>query len=120
FGKQAGDGAAFVAVRLGLEQLAKTFDIETDNERTPAEAVSFLPRVRLSPEESARLRHGAPPSIDAERIERGEEPGPLPPGASGWPLALLDGAGTLLALAHPWDEQPPGLPLRLQRVLVGD
>ncbi|HEU4333119.1 MAG TPA: tRNA pseudouridine(55) synthase TruB [Candidatus Eisenbacteria bacterium] len=89
-------------------------------ERTPAEAVSFLPRVRLTPEESARLRHGAPPSIGADRIERVEEPGPLPPGATGWPIALLDGAGTLLALAHPWDEQTPGLPLRLQRVLVGD
>jgi tRNA pseudouridine55 synthase len=89
-------------------------------ERTPAEAVSFLPRVRVTPEESARLRHGAPPSIGEDRIERVEEPGPLPPGATGWPIALLDGAGTLLALAHPWDEQKPGLPLRLQRVLVGD
>jgi tRNA pseudouridine55 synthase len=93
----------------------------------PGEAVSFLPRVRLTEDEAARLRHGVAPAVEAGRIERGGEP-PLPPGEPGWPLALVApdrGASSdagrhaeLLAIAHPWETQRAGEPLRLQRVLA--
>jgi len=85
----------------------------------PRDAVGFLPHVRLGDEEAARLRHGIAPRVSADRVEvtNGD---PLPPGAAGWPLALLDPEGELLALAHPWDEADAERPLRLQRVLVGD
>ena len=83
-----------------------------------ATALGFLPRVRLDASEAARLRHGAGPAIGAERIVESDAGYPLPPGASGWPLALLDPEGTLLAVAEPWGEQTPGAPLRLQRVVA--
>jgi hypothetical protein len=87
---------------------------------TPAQAVAFLPRVRLGDAEAARLRHGVAPAIEAARVEPGSD-APLPPGAAGWPLALLAPDGTLLALAEPWKGRDgPAGPLVLQRVLVGD
>jgi tRNA pseudouridine55 synthase len=84
----------------------------------PSVALGFLPRVRLDASEAARLRHGAGPAIGAERIVESEAGYPLPPGASGWPLALLDPEGTLLGVAEPWCEQAPGAPLKLQRVVA--
>ncbi|HET9950430.1 MAG TPA: tRNA pseudouridine(55) synthase TruB [Candidatus Eisenbacteria bacterium] len=84
----------------------------------PAKALGFLPRVRLDASETTRLRHGAGPSIGAERIVESDAGYPLPPGAEGWPLALLDPEGTLLAVAEPWSGQTPGAPLRLQRVVA--
>jgi tRNA pseudouridine55 synthase len=84
----------------------------------PATALGFLPRVRLDASEAARLRHGAGPAIGAERIVASDAGYPLPPGAAGWPLALLDPEGVLLAVAEPWHEQTPGAPLRLQRVVA--
>ena len=44
---------------------------------------------------------------------------PLPPGESGWPLALIDREGSVLALARPWQDQISGAAASLQRVLVG-
>ena len=84
----------------------------------PATALGFLPRVRLDADETARLRHGAGPAIGADRIEASDAGYPLPPGAGGWPLALLDPEGALLAVAEPWNDQTPGAPLRLQRVVA--
>ena len=85
----------------------------------PERALSFLPRVRLRDDESARLRHGRAPVLDRDRVEEPGRAWPLPPGERGWPLALVDGAGSVLALARPWEEQTPGAPASLQRVLVG-
>ena len=90
-----------------------------DRALRPREAVAFLPHVGLGEAEAARLRHGIAPQIAADRIEA-ENHDPLPPGETGWPLALLDPAGELLALAHPWEAADADHPLRLQRVLVGD
>ena len=85
---------------------------------TPEQALHFLPRVRLDAEESSRLRHGRGPILTAERIERPALGWPLPPGSTGWPVALYERETSLLALARPWEEQVPGVPASLQRVFV--
>lgn len=85
----------------------------------PEQALSFLPRVKLSDEEAEPLRHGRAPILDAGRVEDPAAGWPLPPGESGWPLALVDGCGSILALARPWQDQLPGAAVLLQRVLVG-
>src|SRR6266850_6469384 len=56
----------------------------------PDRALSFLPRVRLSDDEAARLRHGRPPVLEMDRVEEPARAWPLPPGECGWPLALVD------------------------------
>lgn len=84
----------------------------------PERAVSFLPRVRLLAPEAERLRHGAAPVLTEERIERPDGAGPLPPGEPGWPLALLDPAGALLAVARPWEAQRAGERASLLRVVA--
>jgi tRNA pseudouridine55 synthase len=83
----------------------------------PDRALSFLPRVRLDAAESARLRHGVAPVLTVERVERPATDDPLPPGETGWPLALLDDEGALLALAKPWETQAPGERAALLRVV---
>lgn len=85
----------------------------------PERALAFLPRVRLDAGESERLRHGRGPLLAPERIERPDPQWPLPPGSTGWPVALLGPNGLLLALARPWEEQASGVPALLQRVFVG-
>jgi tRNA pseudouridine55 synthase len=89
-----------------------------DRSIPPAAALSFLPRVRLTEEEATRLRFGAAPSPGAERLEPSDAGYPLPPGASGWPVALVDPEGAILGMAEPWEAQTAGVPLRLQRVLA--
>jgi len=84
---------------------------------TPERALSFLPRVRLDAAESARLRHGVAPVLTVGRVERPANDDPLPPGETGWPLALLDDGGSLLALAKPWETQAPGERASLLRVV---
>lgn len=84
---------------------------------TPERALSFLPHVRLDAAESARLRHGAAPVLTAERVTLPATEDPLPPGETGWPLALLDDAGSLLALAKPWEAQASGERASLLRVV---
>ena len=83
----------------------------------PERALHFLPRLALSAEEASRLRHGQAPAFEAARVEPSGASWPLPPGASGWPVALLDPEGALAALAHPASEQTEGAPARLLRVL---
>jgi len=84
----------------------------------PERAVAFLPRVCLEVAEAERLRHGVAPVLAAERIERASRPTPLPPGETGWPLALLDPSGALLAVARPWEAQRPGERASLLRVVA--
>jgi len=84
---------------------------------SPERALSFLPRVRLDASESARLRHGVAPVLTIDRVERSSADDPLPPGEAGWPLALLDDEGALLALAKPWESQTPGERASLLRVV---
>jgi tRNA pseudouridine55 synthase len=84
---------------------------------TPERALSFLPHVRLDAAESARLRHGAAPVLTAERVTLPDTEDPLPPGETGWPLALLDDGGSLLALAKPWEAQASGERASLLRVV---
>jgi len=87
--------------------------------RTLDEALSFLPRVALGEEESSRLRHGRSPALERDRVRQPAAAWPLPPGECGWPLALTEPDGGVLALARPWEAQTAGEPARLQRVLVG-
>ncbi|HEX5030825.1 MAG TPA: tRNA pseudouridine(55) synthase TruB [Candidatus Eisenbacteria bacterium] len=84
----------------------------------PEEALAFLPRVRLTEDEASRLRHGQAPLFDPARVEATGAAWPLPPGAAGWPLALLGMDGALLGIAHASEEQTPGLTTRLLRVLA--
>jgi hypothetical protein len=84
----------------------------------PEDALAFLPRIRLSPDEAARLRHGQAPAYDHARVEPSGASWPLPPGAHGWPLALLGPDGALLAIAHAAEEQTQGMAARLLRVLA--
>lgn len=85
----------------------------------PARAVSFLPSVRLLPEESARLRHGGAPFVEPERIEPPAACHPLPPGEEEWPVALLSHDGELLAVGRPPDlDRAPGR-MTLLRVVAG-
>ncbi len=84
----------------------------------PEQAVSFLPRARLASDEAARLRHGQAPAFDPSRVEPSGATWPLPPGALGWPVALVDEDGALVAVAHPVEEQTEALPMRLLRVLA--
>ena len=85
----------------------------------PERALSFLPRVRLNDEEAEPLRHGRAPVLGADRVEDTAAGWPLPPGETGWPLALVDRGGSILALARPWQDQTPGVAITLTRVLVG-
>lgn len=86
----------------------------------PAKALGFLPHARLDEGEAARLRHGAAPALARDRVVHpdGASGDPLPPGAAGWPVALLDPAGELLAIAAPWCEQTEGERLMLLRVVA--
>jgi len=84
----------------------------------PAKALAFLPAVRLGETETSRIRHGVAPVVSRDRVVDSCAGYPLPPGAAGWPIALHDADGSLLALAHPWREEPAGAPLKLQRVLA--
>lgn len=83
------------------------------------EALAFLPRVALTDEEASRLRHGRAPVLGRERVIAPEREWPLPPGETGWPLALTGPGGEVLGLARPWPEQTDGEPARLLRVLQG-
>lgn len=82
-------------------------------------ALAFLPRVTLTAEEASRLRHGRAPHLDRSRIVDADREWPLPPGEAGWPLALADERGEVMALAKPWPEQVEGEPAKLVRVLTG-
>ena len=82
-------------------------------------ALSFLPQVALDEGEASRLRHGRSPSLEADRVRPSAAAWPLPPGECGWPLALAEPDGGILALARPWEAQTAGEPAQLQRVLVG-
>jgi hypothetical protein len=73
--------------------------------------------VRLDRNEADRLRFGAAPASDPARLEAAQEDDPLPPGEAGWPVALLDGEGMLVALARPMESQRPGEPMALLRVM---
>ena len=81
--------------------------------RTKAEAIPHLPRVQLTDEESARVRHGRAPTLERERLEAAPLRVSLPPGETDWPLALFSPEGDLLALARAtaWEE-----PVQLLRV----
>jgi len=83
----------------------------------PERALSFLPRMRLEASEAERLRFGVAPASDPGRVEAAPQRDPLPPGETGWPVALVDVAGTLLALARPMEAQQPGAPMALLRVM---
>ncbi len=87
---------------------------------TPAAAVRHLPRVVLTPDEAARLRHGCPPVIPAGRIEAASLVFPPPPGETSRPLALFAPEGDLLALAETPAEADgaggPARPVALLRV----
>ncbi|HEY6571864.1 MAG TPA: tRNA pseudouridine(55) synthase TruB, partial [Candidatus Eisenbacteria bacterium] len=130
-GASLGCGAHLTALRrlsIGPFDVARAGRVERDGgwdaasfrERSlrPEEALSFLPRVRLTEAEAARLRFGAAPAAPESRVERPESAYPLPPGAAGWPIALVDPEGALLGMAQPWEEQTAGEALRLQRVLA--
>lgn len=82
-------------------------------------ALAILPRVALTDDEAARLRHGRAPMLSRDRVIAPEREWPLPTGEAGWPLALTDGRGEVLGLAHPWRERTEGEPARLLRVLLG-
>jgi tRNA pseudouridine55 synthase len=84
----------------------------------PEEALAFLPRVQLTADEAARLRHGQAPAFDPARVEPSGSRWPLPPGATGWPVSFLGPDGALLGIAHAAEEQTPGLTTRLLRVLA--
>lgn len=84
----------------------------------PERALSFLPRVRLERAEADRLRHGAAPAADPARVEPAPHDDPLPPEEPGWPLAMLDPTGALVAIARPIELQRPGAPLSLLRVVA--
>jgi tRNA pseudouridine55 synthase len=111
-GEALGCGAHLVSLRRiasGPFHVSEALSPDTDpgatesdlraRARTPAVAVSHLPRVTLTAEESSRLRNGRAPTIAAERIEPALVSYPPPPGENGWPLALLAEDGSLLALA---------------------
>jgi tRNA pseudouridine55 synthase len=66
---------------------------------SPAEALAFLPRVRLNAQESTRLCNGAAPLLSVDRIEPATVVFPAPD-PEGWPIALCSGDGTLLAVAR--------------------
>jgi tRNA pseudouridine55 synthase len=105
------------AISPRLESGATASDLRA-RATAPAAAVPHLPRVRLTPEESSRLRHGRPPAVGPDRIE----PAPLsfaPPPEERWPLACFSPEGDLIALAEaPGAEAPLGAvpPLKLLRV----
>jgi tRNA pseudouridine55 synthase len=84
----------------------------------PEDALAFLPRILLSVDEAARLRHGQAPTFDRARVEPSGASWPLPPGVHGWPLALLGPGGSLLGIAHAAEEQTQGMTARLLRVLA--
>lgn len=84
----------------------------------PERALAFLPRVRLTESETERLRHGVGPVVDEGRYEAADHADPLPPGEPGWPVALIDPAGLLVALARHRESQNAGSPLGLLRVVA--
>jgi tRNA pseudouridine55 synthase len=84
----------------------------------PERALAFLPRVRLTESETERLRHGVAPVVDDGRYEAADHGDPLPPGEPGWPIALVDPAGLLVALARNRESQSAGSPLGLLRVVA--
>jgi len=83
--------------------------------RTPAQAIPHLPRVTLTGEESARVRHGRAPSLDRIRLQPAPLWVPLPPGEADWPLALFSPEGDLIALGRLGDGEPTAT-VRLLRV----
>jgi tRNA pseudouridine55 synthase len=110
----------FDVARAGRVERDGGWDAETFRARAarPEEALAFLPRVKLDAREAGRLRDGVAPVHEAARVEESDAGYPLPPGATGWPLALLAPEGALLALALPVVEQVEREPLRLQRVVA--
>jgi tRNA pseudouridine55 synthase len=82
-------------------------------------ALEFLPLMTLEQDEAERLRHGRAPLFAQDRVVTTRPPWPLPPGAPGWPILVTDRARETLALARPAEDQAAGMPLLLQRVLVG-
>jgi len=124
-GEELGCGAHLVSLRriesgpFHVEQALSpqaeagvTADALRARARTPREAIPHLPRVTLTAEEAARVRHGRAPAIERGRVVPEERSYPAPPGEGAWPLALLTPEGDLLALAA-WSEAPC---LRLLRV----
>lgn len=105
-------GAAENVIAAGFRARAKR----------PAEAIPHLPRVVLTEEESARVRHGRAPTIACDRVLPPPLTVPLPPDETRWPLALFSPGGELLALAAlpgtgSESEAPPaGEPVELLRV----
>jgi tRNA pseudouridine55 synthase len=85
----------------------------------PARAVSFLPSVRLMPEEAARLRHGGAPFVEPGRIEPPAASYSLPPGEREWPVALLSPDGELLAIGRRPDLDRAPERMTLLRVVAG-
>jgi tRNA pseudouridine55 synthase len=85
----------------------------------PADAVSFLPSVRLLPEEADRLRHGHAPVVEESRVTPPAVTWPLPPLETAWPLALEAPDGSLLAIARMPDASAAPTRVTLLRVLVG-
>ena len=82
--------------------------------RRPPEAIPHLPRIVLTEEESARVRHGRAPTVACDRIEQQPCVVPIPPDETRWPLALFSPQGDLVALAAAAGE--PAGPLQLLRV----
>jgi tRNA pseudouridine55 synthase len=82
--------------------------------KPPPEAIPHLPRVTLTEEESARVRHGRAPTVACDRVEPQSCVVPMPPGEIRWPLALFSPEGDLVALAAAGGQ--PGGPLQLLRV----
>jgi tRNA pseudouridine55 synthase len=78
----------------------------------PAAAVSHLPRVSLTGEESSRLRHGRPPTVARERILPAPHAFTAPPEVR-WPLACFSPEGDLIALAEAPAEDIAGAPAAL-------
>jgi len=92
------------AVPLRSPEEAGAADLRS-RARTPAQAIPHLPRVQLTDEESARVRHGRAPVLDRERLQPAPLHVTLPPGEADWPMALFSPEGELLALARSaWEE----------------
>jgi tRNA pseudouridine55 synthase len=105
-GEDLGCGAHLVSLRriaTGPFQVEDALPVEAPDRRSrgtaPAQAIPHLPRVVLTGEESARVRHGRAPVVDRERLVPAPLHVPLPPGETDWPLALLSPEGDLVALA---------------------
>jgi tRNA pseudouridine55 synthase len=118
--RRLGSGPFHVEDALSCDRSAGHGEREFRTRALPLHrALAFLPRVALTGDEGSRLRHGRAPVLDRSRVIAAPEEWPLPPGEKGWPLALTDEGGEVLALAKPWHEQLEGEPAKLLRVLTG-